>query len=84
MANTPVTTLRLPDPVRERVDAACVKAAEALGRPVSRSQWITEAIIAALEREDAPHVPARVRSALPRVTGGRIEMPRGIQFRNLP
>lgn len=83
MTNSPVVTLRLDDIVLERVDEAVAKASDAIGKKVSRSAWITEAIIVALEKEEAPHVPAKVKSALPRRQGNRMIMPEGIVFRNL-
>jgi predicted transcriptional regulator len=83
MANSPVVTLRLDDIILERVDQSVENASEAIGKKVSRSQWITAAIVAALEKEEAPHVPAKVKSALPRRAGNRMIMPEGIVFRNL-
>jgi metal-responsive CopG/Arc/MetJ family transcriptional regulator len=83
MANSPVVTLRLEEIVLERVDEAVAKASEAIGKNVSRSAWITQAIILALEKEEAPHVPAKVKSALPRRMGNRMIMPEGITYRNI-
>jgi hypothetical protein len=75
---SPVVTLRLKDIVLERVDEQVAKASEAIGKPVSRSQWITEAIIIALEKEEAPHVPKAVKAAIPQRRGNRMLMPEGI------
>lgn len=83
MANSPVITLRLEELILERVDQAVEKASDAIGARVSRSAWITQAIVIALEREEAPHMPAQVRAAMPRRYGTRMIMPEGINYRNL-
>lgn len=80
---SPVVTLRLEELVLERVDLAVSQASEAVGKPISRSAWITQAIVWALEREEAPHVPKKVRAAIPIRRGNRMLMPDGVQFRNL-
>jgi metal-responsive CopG/Arc/MetJ family transcriptional regulator len=77
MASSPVVTLRLTEPVLNRLNEAVEKAG------CSRSAWITEAVVWALEREEAPHVPKKVIAAIPRRAGARVIMPDGIQFRNL-
>jgi hypothetical protein len=79
MANSPVVTLRLSEIILERVDQQVAKASEAIGKPVSRSAWITQAVIIALEKEEAPHVPKAIRAALPQRRGNRLLMPEGVQ-----
>jgi hypothetical protein len=83
VASSPVVTFRLEELVLIRVDESVAKASEALGKSVSRGEWIKQAILYALEREEAPHVPKKVQNALPRRVGNRIAMPEGISFRNL-
>jgi hypothetical protein len=79
MPNSPVVTLRLSELVLERVDEQVAKASDAIGKPVSRSAWITEAIIIALEKEEAPHMPKAIRAAIPTRRGNRMIMPEGVQ-----
>ena len=54
---SPVVTLRLEELVLERVDLAVSQASEAVGKPISRSAWITQAIVWALRGQPQDAAP---------------------------
>lgn len=73
MADTHSLTVRLPDPINERLNSSVAKAG------CTKTEWVLEAIRWALERDEAPHVPKVIRAAIPRRMGTRVIMPEGIR-----
>jgi hypothetical protein len=70
-------TIRLPEPIRDRLEASVARAG------CTKTEWVLEAICWALERDEAPHVPAVVRAAMPKRMGSLMSMPDGIESRFL-
>lgn len=66
-------TLRVPALVHERLTKSVAKGG------VTQTAWILEAIMWALERDEAPHVPEAVKAAMPRRVGALMVMPEGVQ-----
>jgi hypothetical protein len=58
------------------MNARLLKAVDKLG--CSKTEFVLVALELALEREEAKHVPARVRAALPQRVGDLMIMPEGI------
>ena len=72
MAETKMISLRLPIEMVDDLD----RAAERLG--ISRTTFVSEAVIWALEREiEAAETPLAVQQAIPKVRNGRMILPRG-------
>ena len=71
---------RAPDEIHERVEAAADRA------EVDKSAWILEAVIWALEVDEAAlaHVPAVVADATPKRVPGGIRIPKGRVFDRYP
>ena len=65
-------TVRLPDPVNDRLEESVARAG------CTKTAWVLEAIRWALERDEARHVPAVVQNAMPRRIGDRVILPEGI------
>jgi predicted DNA-binding protein len=77
MAESRQLTIRIPDPINERLVASVAKAG------CTTTDWVLEAIRWALEQEERPHVPAAVKAAMPRRVGALMSMPDNIVYRNL-
>jgi hypothetical protein len=69
---SPSVTVRLPDDVNIRL----MKAIDKLG--CTKTEFVLTAIELQLEAEEAKHVPAVIRAAMPRRSGALMSMPEGI------
>jgi hypothetical protein len=68
----PSLTIRVPQPIGDRLNSAVNRAG------CTKTEWVLEAIRYALERDEAPHVPAVIKAAMPRRIGNSMRMPEGI------
>ena len=65
-------TVRLPEDIKARLTKATAK----LG--CTTTEFAVAALEAALEREEARHVPRAIAAAMPRRSGDRVILPEGI------
>jgi hypothetical protein len=65
-------TVRVPIVLYERLTRSVERGG------VTQTAWVLEAIMWALERDEAPHVPEVVKAAMPRRVGTLMAMPEGV------